>query len=270
MSPLSCSQAALARAIRAGDARAAAGTLAPRGLSPVERLRIHRHHHRISLARELGATYPVVARLVGERCFAGLAQEFIELSPPASPCLFDYGSGFARYLAAVPTLMGLPYLPDVARLEWAMNLARHAADVPCLAEAESARSFNFIPEDATVTLHPSVQLVVSDYPLAQIWRANQPDSDPEEQIVLEQGRTQLLVYRDPGDDVAWCPLSAVALSFLYALRAGLPLAAAAARAIDEDPAFDGRRIASELAAAGVITGFEIPETVVSPTTETSR
>ena len=140
MSPLSRRQAALARAIRVGDSRAAAGTLVKEGLSPFGRLQIHQHHHRLSLARELAATYPVVARLVGERCFAGLAREFILLSPPASPCLFDYGCGFARYLAAVPILMEVPYLPDVARLEWAMNLARHAADTPRLAEVEPATS----------------------------------------------------------------------------------------------------------------------------------
>ena len=258
MSPLSARQAVLARAIRAGDARAAAPLLAGPGLAPAARLQIHRNHHRVSLTAALAATYPVVARLVGAPCFAGLAREFILLSPPASPCLFEYGAGFARYLAAVPLLMELPYLPDVARLEWAMNAARHAADAPRLPDEALAPLHDSCFAEVVVTLHPSVRLLASPYPLERIWRANQPEADPEATIALDHGAVRLLVYRDRDDDVAWAPLSVGAFSFLAALREGRTLGRAWTRAGADEAAFDGSRFLAGLIAAGVFSDFRFP------------
>lgn len=261
MPPLSALQAGFSRAIVAGDPRAAAPALRADGLDPAARLRIHAHHYMVTLTGALAANYPVAARLVGARCFAGLAREFVQLAPPSSPCLFEYGRGFAGYLAAVPTLMALPYLPDVARLEWALNQARHAADGPRLRAEALAPLQDDGLSAAVLTLHPSVRLVASAYPVDRIWRANQPDADPDGAIALDDGGRRLLVHRDGDDDVAWCPLVAGDFAFVSALAEGLPLGKAWTRAAAADAQFDGGRALSGLIAAGVLAGFHLPATL---------
>ncbi|WP_193370706.1 HvfC/BufC N-terminal domain-containing protein [Pelagibius marinus] len=260
MQQLSALQSDLRRAILSGDSRASHTAIRPLGLPPAQRLRIHANHYRITLSEALAATYPVVARLLGEPCFAGLAREFIQLSPPTSPCLFEYGGGFAHYLDAVPLLMELPYLPDVARLEWALNEARHAADAAALPPAALALLQDCCFAEVVLTLHPSSRLVTSSYPIDRIWRTNQPGADPETTIGLDEGGTRLLIHRDGDDDVVWCPLSPCEFDFLQALRAGVPLGCAWGAASRADASFDGGRTLSGLLAAGVLADFRFPTT----------
>ena len=260
MSPLSEIQTGLRRAICAGDLRGAAVLVEAKGVPAAGRLAVHRHHHYISLSAALAATYPVVQKLVGERCFGGLAREFILLAPPASPCLFEYGAGLHRYLAAVPTLMELPYLPDVARLEWAVNEARHAPDAARLPAEALAPLQDSCFSDVVFALHPSCRLVASPYPIDRIWRANQAAADPALEVSLSEGAARLLVYRDSDDDAVWCRLSVGEFQFLRALSDGLPLGRAWDAAKRADAFFDGSRALSGLIHAGVFADFRFPAT----------
>lgn len=262
MLPLSELQAGLRQAIRTGDARPVQAAAAGRVLPAAGRLRIHRNHHYVSLTSALAATFPVVARLVGEACFGALAREFIMLAPPASPCLFEYGAGFPRYLAAVPTLMGLPYLPDVARLEWAVNQARHAADASRLPVEALAPLQDCCFSEVVFVLQPSCRLLASPYPIDRIWRANQPEADVDAAVMLDLAGTRLLIHRDEDDDAVWCRLSIGEHAFLAALTEGLPLGNAWARATTAERTFDGSRTLSGLLQAGVFTDFRFPTTAV--------
>jgi len=49
-----------------------------------------------------------------------MAQGYVLAVPSVSGDLEDYGSRFPAYLAGVERAHGLPYLVDVARLEWAL------------------------------------------------------------------------------------------------------------------------------------------------------
>ena len=112
-----------------------AATIHGDGLEPEARLALYRHHVFETLTDVLKAAYPVVCQLVDEQFFAYAADQYIRRQPPAGPCLFEYGASFAPFLADFPACRELVYLPDVARLEWALHLAWYAADaVPCAME----------------------------------------------------------------------------------------------------------------------------------------
>lgn len=81
-----------------------------------------------TLTKALEAVYQVVARLVGGRCFDGLARRFIRQVPSRGGDLHQFGGEFADFLAATPLAEDHPYLPDVARLEWAVHRMFHARD----------------------------------------------------------------------------------------------------------------------------------------------
>src|SRR6266542_3456863 len=73
-------------------------------------------------AEALATTFPTVQALVGEDFFRMLARAFVGQSPPNQPVLAEYGAGFPAFIAGHDAARDLPYLADIARLDWALNL----------------------------------------------------------------------------------------------------------------------------------------------------
>ena len=92
------------------------------------RLAIYRNTCSGTLIRALGLSYPAVRRVVGGDFFDATAERFIGRQPPVSAYLDGYGADFADFLAGFAPAAGVPYLADLARLEWAVSRALHAPD----------------------------------------------------------------------------------------------------------------------------------------------
>lgn len=220
------------------------------------RLDVYRNTLASALTTALRLSYPAVHRLVGAEFFEGAARIFIEGSPPKSACLDDYGEGFAGFLLDFDPAASLAYLPDVARLEWAVNRALHARDAEpldtrrlvALAEAERAR--------VSFALHPSVSLLRMDHPADLIWYAALEEDDSALSAIDPcAGPVWLLTERLPtGVEVR--RMSESAWRFTFALCAGRPLAAA----IDEAPDFDASALLADHLAAGLFIDFSLSET----------
>jgi Putative DNA-binding domain len=139
--------------------------------SAASRVRIYRNNVLGNLVGALRLTFPAVERLVGADFFAGAAARFIPATPPASADLYEYGAAFPNFLAAFEPAKGLSYLPDVARLEWAVNLALHAPLVPALAP----EALLGVPEQDQPNLrlvaHPSLSLLALEHPARAVWEA---------------------------------------------------------------------------------------------------
>jgi Putative DNA-binding domain len=140
---------------------------------PVEvRLDIYRNNIFTSLIDVLLGHFPAVCRVVDARFFQYAADAFIRAHPPREAVLSTYGAEFADFLAGFPPCRDLPYLPDLARLEWLLH--------------RSARS-------------PEVGRLQSNWPVDDIWRANQPGADGSLQVDLASGAVSLLVMRIADD-----------------------------------------------------------------------
>lgn len=200
-------------------------------LAPGRRAQIYRNHLRISLNEALGATFPVTAKLVGPDYFAAATRRFIEAHPPMQPVLAEYGAEFPSFVETLPHAPA--YLGDVARLEWAMNLAFHAPEATALAAAALAAQ---PPEDLRLQPHPASRLLVSDYPVHRIWQANRPGAAAET-VDLNEGGVALLIWRR-GGGVLFRALDAASHRFIAALFAGASLRRAAGLTLDSDPLFD--------------------------------
>jgi Putative DNA-binding domain len=227
------------------------------GLDPAARLAIYRHHVFTTLTEALEATYPVVVRLVDRRFFAYAADRYVRRYPPAGPCLFEYGESLANFLATFPPSQHLTYLPDVARLEWALNRALHAEDAVTL----DPRWLAALPPDGIgrvrLRLHPSVSLLQSPWPIDRIWRANQPGADPDATVSLDQGGACLEVYRLE-DDVVFRTVAADTYAFRSALASDLDLQSAVDAARGADPRFDLTDALRELLDDGLVVGAISP------------
>lgn len=253
VSPLRELQADLREALL-GDPAAAAGAVAlEHGLGAEARLAIYRHHIFATLTDVLKATYPVVCRLVDERFFAYAADQYIRRRPPAGPCLFEYGEGLADFLATFAPCRGLTYLPDVARLEWAMNVAEHADDVVPLDDRALRSVVAADTPRVRFAFDPSLTLLQSSWPIDRIWRANQPEA-ADSTVDLAAGGVRLEVRR-AGDDVVFRSLEPAPWAFRSALAAGRALETAAAAGLALDPGFDLAGAFRTLLADGVLTAF---------------
>lgn len=157
-----------------GDARpgVVAGWLyAPaRGPSVERGLAAYRANAGALAERALAAAYPTLQQLLGADSFAGLARHFWQRQPPQAGDIARWGGGLADFIADAESLADEAYLPDVARLEWAVHRAATAADaglpqgLPLLATHD--------PALLHLRLAPGSALLNSVYPVVTLWQAH--------------------------------------------------------------------------------------------------
>lgn len=221
------------------------------------RFAVYRNNVAHSLGRALATRFPVVERLLGQNCFRALAAGFLAAHPPMSPQLFRWGDRFPDWLASLEPLAGLPYLPDVARLEWLRGEAYHAADAPTVSPAALNRAAQD-PAQTGVQFHPSVRVLQSPFAAVTIWRMNQPDETPRE---LDAGQPEAaLILRDPDDQVPVLPLTPGDAVFVSTLMQGDTLLAAAGAGLAAQPGHQAGPLLLMLVQTGALTDFPTEDT----------
>jgi hypothetical protein len=262
MSTLLELQMRLRRAVLGGDTAEIVAAIRGDGLDPAARLGIYRHHAFTTLGDALQGTFPVVCRLVDKRFFAYAAHEYLRKHPPHSRCLVEYGADFADFLVGFEPCQHLPYLADVARFEWALNIGatvREAAPLPAeMLAGVPSREAAYV----ALRLQPSLSYFASPWPIDAIWQANKEDEVPP--IDITSGGASLEIRR-AGEAVVWRRLDPGTFAFRTALADGLVLAAAMAAATLSDPAFDLTAALRHVFADGLAVAF-----VISPQQETPQ
>jgi hypothetical protein len=196
----------------------------PDHLPPGHPLSVYRNNHLLSLAAALAATFPTVTRLIGAATMQGVATRFLLQHPPRQPCVAEYGSGFASHLESEPLADDLPYLPDLARLDWALNRARIAPDeAPFTAQDLSALSLEQLGA-LRVAPHPSLTLLVSSFALPHLHQAVHR-SALEAVTVAEHSSSRLMIWRQHRE-VKIAAVSADAFAGAQALAESVPLSEA--------------------------------------------
>ncbi len=226
---------------------------------PTRRLAVYRNNVLGSLVDGLATSFPVVQALVGEDFFRAMAAVFVRAAPPCSPVLAQYGSGFADFIASFTPAGGLPYLPDIARLEFARIQAFHAADAPVLSMADAASALADSERTGGLQLvcHPAWGLVRSAHPVVALWAAHQDDATVAlADIDLEQAESALVLR--PALTVHVIALAHGAAAFASALARQADLASAAAESAQIDPEFDLATILSLLLVQGALTAVQHP------------
>lgn len=194
----------------------------------------------------LAGAYPIVRKIVGDDFFAGLARAYAHEHPSRSGDLNEYGVGLATFVASSPSTEDLPYLPDVARMEWLAHLAYYAADSEAF-RLEGVEQ----PEALALRLSPPCSLLESRWPLARIWKVHQDDYDGAIEVDLDAGPHRILVHR-PRWRVQVHGLSRGDFRFLKAAAHGAPLGEALEAALDEDPGFEATTALARWVDIGVI------------------
>ncbi len=235
MPRLSDTQARFVEALRHSDRETPEVLAKPGNKTPKRRFDIYRNNVVVGMIEGLRATFPAIERLVGEAFFKAVARAYLAEEPPTSPLLFLYGKTFAGFLEKFPPAVKLPYLGDVARLEWARLEAYHAADQAPI----SIEALGVIPPDevakVTFSLHPSVALIRSTWPVVSLWAASTDRGSSDD---VDMSKAECAVIIRPTLEIDTRLLAAGGFYFLTALKEGRSLEAAASQAASSVGDFD--------------------------------
>ncbi|MEM8643687.1 MAG: DNA-binding domain-containing protein [Pseudomonadota bacterium] len=221
------------------------------GRAPARRFAVYRNNVYAGLINTLEGRFPATAKLVGEDFFRAMCREYVEGTPPVSAVLLNYGADFPDFIGGFPPASAVPYLADVARIEWAWHAAYHAADAEPLSQ-EALTVLGARAEATAFKLHPSASVVRSRYPVITIWELTVRDGE-DEPVRLPAGGEDALVLR-PALQVEVRRLPPGGASFIEALMAGDTLQDAAVEAASHEPAFDLAANLAGLMRSGALVG----------------
>ncbi len=244
-----------AAALRLAENDVPAGIVGPDHQVSVRRFGVYRNNVSSSLIEALGDNFPVVKMLVGQRFFEAVAQVYHRQNYPRVPMLFRYGAEFPGFLEDFEPVQDVPYLPDVARLEWAWLQAFHAADIPPMPGDALAALPQERLHEAVFEAHPASALVTSRWPVATIL-ANHKQGGDLTGVDMAAAETALVTRADVNVEIRTLPEGGG--QFLNALMSGEPLGIAAECATQASASFDLASNIAGMLQAGVFTGLSVP------------
>jgi hypothetical protein len=219
------------------------------------RLGVYRANMVAAADKALSSAYPVIRQVVGPEFFHGLAREYQRGTPSTSGDLTEFGARFDAFLATFQHTQSLPYLPDLARLEWAVHRAYGAADAP---DWDAATLAAIEPDrQAAIRFHwsPGLAVVASAYPIVRIWTIHQPGYAGEFSVAWDRADTAL-VARD-GFAVSVSECSAGEAAFLDESLIGASFGDAAAATLCSHPDLDLGALLARALSARLICGFTL-------------
>ena len=149
--------------------------------------------------------YPALSRVLGRRALSSLTERYLARFPPRSHDLGRAGDRLAEFLAGDVLTSDLPFLPDLARLEWAVAEAFVAADGQDLRWEELARLGPKAVADRPLRIRRGAARVRSAWPIHDLWLCRErPDGEVD--VPLEGRSCSVLVSRI-GHDVICRPLA---------------------------------------------------------------
>jgi len=197
-------------------------------LKHAERFGLYRGNLTSTWSKALAAAYPVIAQLVGEEFFAALARQYGCAYPSDNGDLNRFGAHFEVFLSNFEHVKGLPYLPEMARLEWQLHRIHYASPK----EALQTQDINpQTVEEQNFQWQPTAQLYESGWAVVPLWLAHQGMPFPEK---MEQPSRALLSR--PQWTAQVTPLQAPEYAALRHLKEGNTFGAAldAAFALDDN------------------------------------
>lgn len=254
MSSLRKLQLGFMEAIFAVDSASFASEVVERGIPGERRLAVYHNNVFGGLTQTLRLTYPAIHVLVGEGFFRQMAGDYIHAYPSTSGDLTYFGRDFPAFLAGYVPVAELPYLSDMARLEWLCHTSYHAADHAPLALERLAHLPPERYDGLRFKLHPACRLLSSNYPLHHIWRICQTENDGVETVDLAAGGVDLLVQRS-GLRVVPRPLGRSEFALLEAFFLGRRFPEACAAAQEAEPGFNLSDSLQRFVAQAIVVDF---------------
>lgn len=198
----------------------------------------------------LATNYPTVSTLLGKELFDAIARGFFDSEPPPSPILAEYGAGFPAFLERHPETQGLPYLPDVARIDRFWTEAHLAIDADTLDPALLAATPPAHLMQLTLPLHSATRFGWFDTPAPTIWCAHRHSAAPDFSRLAWRAEGILLVRKS--GMVTGDVIDGTAFRILAGVQMGQTIGEAAIEAATQYPGTDPTTLFARILASGAL------------------
>lgn len=223
-------------------------------LTAERRINVYRNNMRSSLSESLRATYPAIHALVGDDFFRMLTQRYLQSFPSTSGDLHAYGDSFSTFLDDIAEVQTLPYLVDVARLEWCCHIVFHAAEAAPIAPDALSGLDEHQFAGIRLRLHPASAPVSSIYPLVDIWKLAIHGGEESDNVDIDSGGQRLLVARR-NMEIEFQQLDTAEYAFVTKMVENAALEDCVEAAIEINPEFDVAKCLSKQFVLGNLVGF---------------
>jgi hypothetical protein len=191
-------------------------------MSRERRLQVYADGYFGRLHDNLAEDFDTVFRTLGAERFQPMISAFLQECPSRTHTVSDVGRGLPDFLRHRYRGAQIPYLADMAALDWAVNASFFADDLPAL---DVSRLPQVAPEswsEARFGLDASVHLLRSRWSIDDAWEHKDWDPRVIARKVVENSR-YILVYRK--DEEVWVEeVGEIACLMLESMRAGRSLA----------------------------------------------
>lgn len=223
------------------------------GLLNPERMRHYRANCRLNRISALQATFSTVNSLLGEDFFRAMAREYVDANPATSANLHEMGADLSDFIAQFAPAAEFPYLPDVAKLDWARWQAYLAPDTEALQLSDLASLAESDFAAYRLKPHPTMQLVQSaHWPIADILAMHAGGEVAD----LGAGGQQLLISR-----LQWQAISMGQWAFFKALQSDCTVSNALDQALNIDERTDINQALMCLFSQGLLSGVSHPPAI---------
>ena len=181
-------QQAFAKSILTGDTQPSGG------LEHGERLHVYVDGFLARLYEAMEETYPTLYRVLGHERSVDLVDQYIRTFPPSRPNINLAGEQLSSYLLTHPTSKEHPYLPDLARFEWLLALAFHAAERSPISPGDLQNLSSEKWSDMVLEFQPHLYPFASSWPVYSLWKSRKND-DAEFTLPKSQAACRLILFR---------------------------------------------------------------------------
>lgn len=163
------------------------------GLNTEEQLNIYSQSIYNGLINALIDIYPVCEKLTSEGFFYAMAKQYIIMHPSHSPDLANFGEQFSDFIINYSAADSVPYLADMAKLEWSYHRAFHANDQSLIDLTEFSKYSADQLTQCVFSLAEGYCLFQSLYPVDDIWNMHQ--NEEYSNLDLEETPCHFYIYR---------------------------------------------------------------------------
>lgn len=241
----------IAEVLLAGALDSPAGLMGPCGGDGSSRFDVYRNNVYSGLISALTSVFPVTRAVVGSSFFQAMTYHFVIRNPPRSAVLLKYGDAYPSFIRLFEPCSSLPYLADVASIEWARVRAYHSADERTLEATDLLKVSPALYGDLKFRIHSSVYLVRSQYSAFSIVKSHY---EGNETVISNTTPEDAMIMR-PIDTVRMQLLAAGEYEFVGALVNGHHLDQATSTALSINENFDVVGTIAKLLSAGTIADF---------------
>ena len=187
-----------------------------------DRWAIYRDAYVVRITEAIANDYAAIARILGPAAFGALCRRYLAAQPPNSHDIGRVGERFAAYVSGDALTEQLPFLPDLARFEWALAVAVVSDDITPLRWDRLAERGPVALSEAPLRLAPATRLIRSDWPLHDLLLAKDtPDGEIDIELV---GRPESVLVWRKGLEVRWQVVDGAEAALIEGARRGETLA----------------------------------------------